>query len=200
MSISEFATEKAYKSYIEYMAVKKHFDTPAYDYFKSAGKVKCGFNKFASRSDVIHFNRAGRLDNFRDLLVANLSLNTKLWIVDILDENGMSTLRDFKSKIQRMSYLVAQSSKNVLKKDFAENFVINGDDYPFLMEMLLQNEISLELFTVLVNKARILPYWEEKLGGKFFVKDIIHRSKKLYPFLQIDHKKINQTIKENFVI
>ncbi len=47
-----YATEDAFKTYVDYLALKRHFTTKTYDYHKYNGKVKVSFEAFQTRKDV----------------------------------------------------------------------------------------------------------------------------------------------------
>ncbi len=47
----------SYEAYTLYLAIKLHFTTPNYDYFKHNAKVNSSFNSFIKRNDRFFFHK-----------------------------------------------------------------------------------------------------------------------------------------------
>lgn len=196
-TLQSYASDKSYKAYIDYLALKKHFTTKGYDYHKYNGKVKASFEKFQSRSDVFFFYKLSRKRDYRNILISNMIKNPNVWIRDVIDEQGLEVYNDWLKRIESLSYTFKRELNN-LDEDYKSNFVVTNGQHPLLMTLYLQNKISFETFTILCKISKTFDYWEKEIVDKIVAYDIMTLSKKYYPFLEIDQKKFSEIVKNRF--
>ena len=87
-----------FETYLIYVAVKLHFDSDTYNYFKY-GKTKANINSFERRPDKAFFYVLGKKYSKKELelfFASNIMENDAIWIGDTLEE---------KSKDCYLSYL-----------------------------------------------------------------------------------------------
>jgi hypothetical protein len=191
------AIDDGFKAYIDYLALKRHFETDGYDYQKYRGKVKASIDSFRTRPDAFFFQKLTRQEDFHEKLLANIVVNPKVWIRDIVDEQGEEVYLAWKKRIESLTYTF-QQDLNKLNDDYKSNYVVNSGQHPKLMSLFLQKQISLETFTILFHISKVSSYWEKEIVDKFIARDIMRLIKKYYPFLQIDEKKFSQIVKNKF--
>jgi len=196
-SSPNYANDASFRTYIDYLALKKHFTTKNYDYHKYRGKVKASFDAFQSRNDVFFFHKLSKKDDPHRVLLANIVTNPKSWIRDITEESGEETYVSWEKKIQSLTYLF-KTELNLLNEDYKSNFVAVNGQHPRLITLYLQKKISLETIAILASISRVLEYWEKEVVDKIVAGDIITLIRKYYPFLQVDEKKFSQIVKERF--
>lgn len=191
-----YATEAAFKTYIDYLALKRHFTTKSYDYHKYNGKVKASFESFQTRNDAFFFYKLSqRLEN-QQLIISNMVQNPDVWIRDIVEETGDEIYKSWKKRVDGLTYHFQQDLKQ-LDEDYKSNFIVIGGQHPRLLSLFLQRKISLETFTILTNISNVLDYWEENVVDKIVACDKITLSRKYYPFLEVDRKKFSVIIKNH---
>ena len=49
-------SDDSFNTYVKFLALKKHFTTDNYDYFKYNGKVRANLDTFMSRNDAYSFD------------------------------------------------------------------------------------------------------------------------------------------------
>jgi hypothetical protein len=197
MTSLNYANEASFRVYVNYLALKKHFETEGYDYHKYNGKIKASFEKFQTRPDAFFFYKLSKKDDPLKILVANLVRNPKAWIREIVEERGEETYFDWQKRMDSLSYTFKSELKK-LKDDYYSNFVVKDGQHPYLMTLYLQKEISLETFTILVRLSNVYELWEKEIVDKFVARDIIRLSKKYYPFLELEKEKFSKIVKEHF--
>lgn len=197
MTSPNYANEASFRVYVNYLALKKHFETDKYDYHKYNGKVKAYYDKFMTRNDAFFFYKLSRKDEPLKMLIANLIKNPKAWIRDIVDETGEQVYLEWQKRMDSLTYMY-KSELNKLHEDYQENFIVRDGQHPYIMTLYLQKHISLETFTILTRISRVYDYWEKEIVDKFIARDIIRLSKKYYPFLDIDEKKFSKITKDHF--
>lgn len=197
MQQDNFSTEKAFNVYIDYLALKRHFTTDSYDYHKYNGKVRANFDSFRTRNDVFYFHKLSKKDDNHDLLLSNIVKKPDIWIRDLCDEPAETNLLQWKKIQEALSYYL-KSDLNNFKPKYQTNFEISDGQIPYIMTLYLQKQISLETFAIISNLSNVFPYWETEMSNNFIAKDLIKLSKKYYPFLDFDAKKVKELIKETF--
>jgi hypothetical protein len=197
-TLRNFASESSFRVYVDYLALKKHFGTEDYDYHRYNGKVRASFDKFAVRRDLFFFYKLSKQEDAHGVLLANIVSNPNCWIRDIIEERGLELYRDWIRRKESLTY----TFKNELKKldpDLKENFIVRSGQHPKLMRLFMSKEISLETFTILVAITNSYPYWEKEIVDKIIARDIMVKSRKYFPFLNIDTKKFSQIVKDRTV-
>jgi hypothetical protein len=191
-----YATEAAFKTYIDYLALKRHFTTKSYDYHKYNGKVKASFESFQTRNDAFFFYKLSQRPENQQLIISNMVQNPDVWIRDIVEETGEEIYKSWKKRVDGLTYHFQQDLKQ-LDEDYKSNFIVIGGQHPRLLSLFLQRKISLETFTILTNISNVLDYWENNVVDKIVACDKIELSRKYYPFLDVDRKKFSVIIKNH---
>ncbi len=191
-----YATEGAFKTYIDYLALKRHFTTKTYDYHKYNGKVKASLDAFQTRKDVFFFYKLSLRPERHDLMLSNIVKNPNIWAGDFLEEPAEETYINWKKRLDGLTYHFQQDLKE-LDDDYKSNFIVPEGQHPKLLSYFLQRKLSLETFTILTNLCNTLDYWNEKVVDKIVAGDKIQLSRKYYPFLDFDRKKFSTIIKSH---
>jgi len=192
-----FANDQSYEAYITYLALKKHFSTDGYDYFKYNGKVRASFNTFATRNDVYFFAVLAKKPDYKNIILANMLVNPNMWIRDLLGNEANETYLEWKKKIDSLTYNFKSELRH-LSDYYKDNFIVKAGQHPHIMTLYNQKQISLETFTILAHVAKVFDYWDEKIVDKIFARDIIKMATKYGPFLKYDKKVIKEIIRNHF--
>lgn len=193
-----FVNDESFNAYIKYLALKRHFTDKSYDYFKYNGKVRASMDSFRSRSDAYFFAKLAKQDDYENKILANLLIKQDAWIRDILDMEGEENYVQWKKKMDSLGHIF-KSDINNMSDDYQSNFVIRDGQHPHILTMFLQQQISLETFTIISHIANIFDYWDEKMVDKFVAGDIIKKSRKYFPFLNVDLKRYKTYVKDRFL-
>ena len=197
MTSLNYANEASFRVYVNYLALKKHFDTDGYDYHKYNGKIRASFEKFQTRSDAFFFYKLSKKEEPLKVLLANIIVNPKAWIREIVEERGEENYLNWQRRMDSLTYTFKSELKK-LNDDYYSNFVVKNGQHPYVMTLYLQKEISLETFTILARLSNVYALWENEIVDKFVARDIIRLSKKYYSFLEFDKEKFSKIVKEHF--
>lgn len=192
-----YATEDAYRLYVNYLAMKKHFTTDGYDYNKYNGKIRASFDKFQTRPDVYFFHKLSKMDDPQGVMISNMIVKPEIWIRDIVEESGEQRYLEWRKRMESLTYNF-KSELNKLDDNYQANFAVHDGQHPHLISLYLQRQISLETLSILSSASKIFEYWEKEIVDKFVARDIIRLSKKYRPFLDIEEKKFKDLIRERF--
>ena len=193
------ASDDSFNAYVKFLALRKHFTTDNYDYFKYNGKVRANYETFMSRNDAYSFAKLAKKDDVQGLILSNLLINKNIWVRDLLDSEGEARYMNWRKKIESLGY-VFKSELAHLNDEYKRNFISVDGQHPYVMTLLLQKKISLETFTILTFMANIFSYWSEKIVDKHISFDIIDKSRKYKPFLEFDTNRFKTIVKERFDI
>jgi len=198
MISSTYANEESFNAYVKYLALKRHFTTDSYDYFKYNGKVRASIDSYRSRNDSFFFLKLARKDDYENIILANMIEKPDIWVRDILEEEGQNRYVNWKKRMDSLGYIF-KSDINSMLDEYEDNFVVRDGQHPHIMTMMLQKKISLETFTIMTHLANIFPYWEQKIVDKIVSRDIMKKSRKYKPFLDLDWKRYKTYAKDQFL-
>lgn len=195
-----------FAAFAMFNAIKLHFTSDSYDYFKYNGKTNVSKQTFTTRKDKYQFYKLSRkydVVTLRDYYVANFLESDVQWVGDIMGPDGEENYTKWCKRIQSLTYTFENDIIYMFDSvDGAEFWSM--EDYfkpidggwPMIITKMMQNKISLETVCILVDILGCMPMWE-----KLITDDIIwpsnHRLIKKYtPFIQYDKSKYKQFLKE----
>lgn len=195
--MSGFATKSAFDAYVSYMALKKHFSDPKYDYFKYQGKVKASFDNFQTRPDAYSFNKLSAKKDSKNILLANFIVDPKLWIMDILGDEGTSRYNEWRKRTEALTYYFSQDIEK-MEDNFPENFKFVSGSLPRVMELYFEQEISLETLCLVSKIADVDGYWKESMKDNIISSGLFFKVQKYRPFIEFDKPKIMSAMKNRW--
>lgn len=198
-----------------YRAIKLHFTSLSYDFFKYHGKTKSGvkskeqFNDFArSKNYTLSYSIAKKHKNKHEIvefLLANLSKNNTIWLDKLRDVDSEDIYLDWKKRQESLTYTFIKDIKFILShnKSFNKYFIKDDAGYSDIMNFLLRDEICIETVVIL---DWILNFIGKDIGDAkkdFIIYDLNLRVKKYssmflhyHSFSDDDKKKFRNIIKE----
>lgn len=194
-----------FAAYALWNALKLHFTSESYDYFKYNGKTNVSKQTFTINKSKYQFYKLSRkydLDELKNFYVANFIQGKGDWIGDLL-QDGDENYTKWQKTQQSLTYTFENDIMYMFDSvDGAEFWHI--DDYfkpidggwPMLITKMMHDKISLETVCILVDIFGCMPKWEKQI-----TEDIIwptHRRiiKKYTPFIQYDKEKFTKFLKE----
>jgi len=191
-----YLNENGYKVYLEYMAIKKHFNS-SYDYFKYNGKTKSSYESFLSRKDAYSFQKISKKKDYKNFILANAIEDKNMWINSLLEDKANYIYLEWKKRNDAITFHV-KDSLSKLKDDFKLNFIIKDGNYPHVIDLYLQKEISIEVLCILTKMTNSKIYWEKTVVDKVIFPDIMNKVDKYLPFIVYSEEKIKKVIKDHF--
>lgn len=187
-----------FECYNEYVAVKNHFTQQSYDYFKYQGKTRSKLETFEKRKDKVFFQKMAKHPDLHNFLVANFSLNNKLWIKELAySDSAEKVYKDWAKRQQSLSYIFKEDL-NKLDPEFDKNFIINENEHPVLLQKYLANEISLETICILIDLTQCQNHWDKKMKYDLVWDSVRNNLVKYTPFISYDKEKIKKIILDFF--
>jgi hypothetical protein len=176
----------AFEAYKEYIALKNHFTKADYDYIKYNGKTGLKYTSFEKRKDKVFFEKLSKIENVCDFLVANFSIDPKLWIRDLAySESAQITYQNWKKRNQSLTYIYKTEFKKIVEEP-------GGRQHPAALRLYLGKEISLESLCIFAVMTNAVKTWDSKLEYDPIWEDIRMRIVKYTPFIKFERDKIKQ--------
>jgi hypothetical protein len=188
----------AFECYQEYLALKNHFSKPTYDYFKYNGKMKVNPASFDKRKDKIFFQKLAKHPDVHSFLIANLSENEKSWIRELAySEEAEKTYKNWLKRQQSLTYVFKQELGN-LDTRFDENLICKDNEHPFLLQLYLGKQISLDTLCLLLELSGAKKHWDSKMQYDLVWDTIRIKVEKYAPFIKYDKDKIKNIVLDYF--
>lgn len=191
-----------YETFGIFQALKLHFTTDNYDFFKYNGKSKISVESFENRKDKYHFYKLSRKYTNRDdlinFIVANLVEKDNLWVGDLLNDSAEVNFRKHQKIIQSLSYTFENDCREVFDglDNPNEALIVSDGDYPILLRKSLRKEIEIETLCILANILGFLPAWDKKIADTIRWPDYRRKLVKYAAFLPKDVVKYKLLLKK----
>jgi len=191
-----------YETFTIYNALKLHFTTKNYDYFKYNGKSKTSIDSFEKRKDKYYFYKLSRQherEEYIEFLVSNFIEKPDLWAGDLVLEEANDTHKQRMGVIQSLSYKFRGDCSLLRSKVNSANelFKTKGD-YPILLEMTFRKEVNLETLCILSVFIGFFPLWANKINDTINYPNFQMKCMKYLPFLNFESEKFKKIIIEEF--
>ena len=197
----------SYDAYRLYLAIKLHFTTPNYDYFKHNAKVNSSFNSFIKRNDRFFFHKLATKygENLRDYYVSNFVDRPKTWVGDLVRSDGDTIYNKWKKYNESFSYNFRNDCvllRNVIDGDnirFDDVFSVDSGQHPRLLRLLLSEQISIQSVIILDKVLGFVKRWDKEIKETIIWPEKSFKLKKLNPFIKFNLTKCKFIMKEVFV-
>lgn len=178
------------QAYQLYLALKLHFTSDSYDYFKYGGKVRpVQQSKFDVRKDRYQFEKLARHPDPVSLLVSNFIVGDLRWIGNI----NIDYYTQWQKRNQSLSYLF-QTEVQQLATDFNSHFIVRKNEHPRLLVLYGQGAVSIETVVILNRIIRCFNYWNANISEKVVWPQLERRFRKYDPFLKVELDKYKQIL------
>lgn len=190
-----------FASYIMFHAIKQHFTTKSYDYFKYNGKIKLNqdhFMKDKCKYSYYKLSRKYNLDELKDFLVSNFIDREIKWVGDVTNEEGESSYFKWKKRNQSLTYIftgnVEYLFEEVKKPD--ELLVVRSGRFPKLLQETMEGNIEVETLCILNDIMGFVPMWDKKVDDDIIYPEWSRKIIKYTPFIDFDKAKYTNILKQ----
>ena len=189
-----------YEVYCHYQAVKLHFDSKTYDYFKYNGKTSTTVAAFERRKDKYFFHKLARKikdDEMVPFLVSNFLLNQKIWTRNLVEPEAYENYLKWKQTYESLTYSFDQDIQKILSEGSIDDMLSANKDkgYPRIFTMMNQGDITTETLIILNALTGCIAKWDKVYADDFYYTGVSNRLKRYTPFLLLNlpvFKKIAQ--------
>ncbi len=189
----------AFECYKEYLALKNHFSSPNYDYFRYNGKLKVNSTSFDQRKDKLFFQKLAKHPDVHNFLVANLSKNDKAWIKELAySDDAERVYKDWLKRNQSLTYVV-KNDLSQLDSPFDGNFIVSKtQSHPRLLQLYLGGHVTLETMCILLDITKAKKHWDSKMEFDPIYDEVRKKIEKYTPFIKYDKDKMKKIVLDYF--
>jgi L-rhamnose isomerase len=188
-----------------YLAIKLHFTSDSYDYFKHNGKTTARLNTFTKRRDRYFFHKLSRSYSSSacvDYFVAGFIGSDTVWIGDVVGKSGQDNYTKWQKRIESLSYVFEDDCNTLL--DFIEEKEIKFDDlfkvkkgqHPPLVKLYLANKITVESMVILNDILNYTKQFNKEIGETVIWPKKYKLLMNYKPFLKYNSTKMKMIIKK----
>ena len=191
-----------YEAFGIYQALKLHFTTDSYDFFKYNGKTNVSVSAFENRKDKYHFyklsRKFGQKDDLINFIVANLVEDEKAWVGSLLTEEAEINYRKRQKVVQSLSYTFQNDCKVIFEdcKVNPNQALMTDGDYPLLLTKSLRKEVQIESLCLLNQILGFFPMWTNKINDTIRWPAYRQKCNKYASFLPQDSVKYKLILKK----
>lgn len=196
-----------FEAYHLFLALRNHFYTEKYDYFKHNKKVNASEHSYLIKKDRICYEEASRHYNKEeliDLIISNLIVGRK-WIINIVRDEvdeAEKVWREYVKRRESFTYIFSQDLDKLLKNvdNPKDLFHIKSGQYPEIIIQHLNGNIPIETLSALDKFINFSSVFDRKLGKNDVIWGPIRLLVVKYkPFLSCDMGKIHEVIREKLL-
>jgi len=194
--------------YKTYLAVKLHFASDTYDYYKYGGKVNAKLETFTKRKDRYFFHKLSTKyaeTDILDFFVANFLADSKRWIGNLLANDGRGVYLDYKKRKESFIYHFKQDCGTIVSDfsrrglSFDDGFLCPNGQHPRILRLLIQKKISYQTAVVLNHFLGFVKNWDKEITEKVVWPEISLKVARVKPFVNFNATECKLIMKEIFV-
>ena len=207
MQVARVMSYPGYNAYKTYLALKNHFTTDDYDFFKYHGKMKVKEETFLKRRDKFFFEKIERRykKELVPFFVSNLIKEDNAWSGSLATDQAEQSFNEWKKKTQSLSYVFREDMNKVRALmdhndlQFDELFDCGDGQHPPIFKLLISEEISIESFVILDQVLSFSKRINKKLLDDYTWLVYYKKVVKYSSFIQVELKKYKMILKDIFV-
>ena len=185
-------------AYQLYMAIRSHFMTDSYDFFKYKGRMsKLNPDVYQKRQDKQYFEMVSRqlqLKQLRDLYISHFLVD-RYYPADFIMDDAQDVYNNHLKQIQSLTYRFKEDLDKLSENGLAKSFKVSEREYPHIVLLHMRNVISIETMVVLDDLVHYLDKFDTFYNDDYIWRRVSRKIKKYKPFLKYDKEKMKHILK-----
>lgn len=187
-------TMTAFDAYKTYQAIRLHFNSGSYDYFRYR-TIKASKDKFDTRNDKYFYHKLSKHEDVELFLASVFLKEDSVWIGNLFDEKYSDIYRDTQRRLQSLEYNFKSEIESYDSLDEALT-IVNGD-WPKIIYDYKRGAISPETMVILDSLTQCMGYWtheEQHLNDKVILPTLVNSLKNYKPFVNFDRERFKKVL------
>jgi len=190
-----------FSAFAIFNAIKLHFTSDSYDFFRYNGKSNVTKQNFANRKDKYSFyklSRKYRNEELMNFYIANFLVKDVNWIGDITGVEGEENYKMWQKRNQSLNYRFKEDIMYLMGKVSIRSDMIKVKDgqYPLLLNETMQGAVTIETLSILNHMMGFFEMWNKKISDTIIWPTWKRKCEKYTPFIHYDESKYKETFKE----
>jgi len=191
-----------------YLALKRHFTSESYDYFKYNGKLRVTKDTYYKRKDRFFFEKMAKQyysHVIQEIFVSNMIDDSNYWIGNTFKGHCMSVHKKWTTTIESLFYFFQQDFEKLIDEydgdKFTNAFKCVDGQHPFIFKLYIQNKIMLETVIISNHFLKLFDRWKISSNDPILLPNQIVKMTKYSPFLikYIDEGQFGVYIKKKII-
>jgi len=194
-----------FDAYATYQALKLHFTSDSYDYFKYNKKTRCSVDTFDKRRDKYMFHKLAKKyptpEEVEYFLAASFFMVPKLWVGTLFTEEAVTSYMERKKIKESFEYSVREDLYNHQIQsldDLRLEMQVQDGNYPTLLLGVMQHRLQPETLIAVDLLTNCLDAWSNKLSDTIIYPSLKLRLRRYTPFLHVDRKTLAHSLRTLF--
>ena len=183
-----------------YNALKTHFTSSSYDYFKYHGKTNVSKDTFMKRKDKYQFYKLSRkysLVELKDFFVSNFIYGTSTWVGEMTGPDGEDVYKKWQKTTQSLTYIFNDDILSLIGDESPDKMLkVSDGQYPVLMNQVMSGSIKVETLVILNDIMNFFPMWNKKISDDIIWPNFRLKCEKYTPFVIYDKVKFKNILRE----
>lgn len=189
-----------FEAYALWNALKLHFTSDSYDYFKYNGKTNVSKQSFITNKSKYQFYKLSRkysIDELKQFYVANFIEGKGDWIGELL-QDGEENYTKWQKRYQSLTYTFENDIMYLLDKvDKPDDLLlVKSNEFPKLLQYLMSGSISIETVIILDDIMKFIPMWNKEIYDDIVWPNWLRKIEKYRPFVHYDKNKFLHILKK----
>jgi hypothetical protein len=194
-----------YDAFLVFQAIKLHFTSESYDYFKYQKKYNCAVSTYEHRNDRYMYHKLCRKypqhDDLEFFLAANFFTREgkKLWVGDLLKDDAYEVCLERRKIKESLEYTVTEELKEkgiITPTQLTDVLKVHEGNYPTLLTYAMHHEIHPETLLAIDSLTNCLDVWSRKISDTIIYPQFKLRYRRYLPFMSIDQKSLSQSLRQ----
>lgn len=188
-----------YEAYKLYVALKNHFNSDTYDFFRYGGKTRANAKSFDARHDKYFFSKLAKHKDIERYIVANIvEDNPNVWVGDLANEQRAED--NYKKWLGRQESLTYTFMNDLDQLDpvYNNNLIVEKSQHPLLLKLYIKKKIHIETLIILDDLCGFFRHWNKQIEEDIIWPMVYRKCKKYRPFLKYNKDKLRQVVVDKF--
>lgn len=181
-----------------YSAIRVHFNSHDYDYFKYKGSVKNATqSSLDKRNDRYYFHKLSKKSNLELFLASNFYDNVSTWVGDLFSEYADEVYEEDLKVSQSLEYTFTNDMSRYNSLDEALNVDVSkgaGYNRPQILKDFQHEEIKKETIIILDGVLNLFDYWDKSMQEDILYDHIKFKITKFAGFVKYSKHKYNDLL------
>jgi len=189
-----------FEAFALYNALKTHFTSSSYDFFKYNGKTNVSKDSFMKNKAKYQFYKLSRkysLEQLRNFFLANFIYGDSTWVGEMLGPEGDKAYSKWQKTNQSLTYVFENDIIRLVGNDAPEQMlIVNDGQHPKLLREVMSGTIAIETMVILNDIMNFFPMWNRKISDDIIWPNWRLKCEKYAPFVTYDKVKFKNILKE----
>ena len=189
-----------FEAFALYNALKTHFTSSSYDFFKYNGKTNVSKDSFMKNKAKYQFYKLSRkysLEQLRNFFLANFIYGDSTWVGEMLGPEGDKAYSKWQKTNQSLTYVFENDIIGLVGNDAPEQMlVVNDGQHQKLLREVMSGSIAIETMVILNDIMHFFPMWNRKISDDIIWPNWRLKCEKYAPFVTYDKVKFKNILKE----